>query len=151
MQCDADILKGFFPYSDLVITDIKHMDSSTHKKYCGVGNERILKNIRLTVEAGMPLIIRIPIIPDINNDEENIRGTADFISRELNNRVVQVQLLPYRKMGTEKYDSLEQEYPMGDDYKMPEREVWEKNILYLTEVMKEYGAPAVAGSSSKIK
>lgn len=150
MQCAPEVLKELFPHTDLWITDIKTMDTEVHKKYVGIGNERILENIRMTVKEGMPLIIRIPVLPGINNSEENIRDTARFIADELENRIVQLQLLPYRKMGTEKYDSLEQAYPMGDDYKMPEREVWEKNILDLKTIMKEYGVPAVAGSSSTI-
>jgi pyruvate formate lyase activating enzyme len=151
MQCSPEIIEKFYPYTDLMITDIKHMDTAVHRQYTGGDNTRILSNIEKTVEAGVPLIIRIPIIPEINNDEENIRKTAEFIVEKLHNKVVQVQLLPYRKMGIEKYDSLEQEYPMGEDYQMPEREVWEKNILALTELMKTYGAPAVAGASSKIE
>ena len=150
MHCSPEILAKFYPYTDLMITDIKHMDPEIHRKYTGQDNTRILRNIEKTVNAGVPLIIRIPIIPGVNNDEDNIRKTAEFIANKLHNKVVQVQLLPYRKMGTEKYASLEQEYPMGDGYEMPPREVWEKNILGLTEVMKSYGVPAVAGASSKI-
>lgn len=150
-QCSKDVLAEFLPVTDLMITDIKHMDNTIHKKYTGSENGRILENIEFVVESGMRLIIRIPILPNINNDEDNIKATARFITERLHNRVVQVQLLPYRKMGTEKYDSLEQVYPMGDEYKMPDREVWEKNILHLVEIMKEFGIPAVAGSSSKIE
>ena len=148
--CSLSVLKEFFSYTDLLITDIKHMVPDVHKKYTGEGNKLILSNIAEAVEAGIPTIIRIPVLPGINNDEDNIRRTALFISEKLGNKVVQVQLLPYRKMGTEKYDSLGVEYPMGPDYIMPDRDVWEKNILELTEIVKTYGVPAVAGSSSKI-
>lgn len=151
MQCSSEVLEKYYPLTDLMITDIKTMDEKVHMEYCGAGNKKILENIKKTVDAGVRLIIRIPVIPDVNNSEENIRATAKFISEELKNKVVQVQLLPYRKMGTEKYDSLQRFYPMGEDYKMPEREVWEKNILHLRDIMQEYGVPAVAGSSTKIK
>lgn len=151
MQCDSDVMKEFYPLADLMITDIKHMDGAIHKKYTGGDNKRILSNIEHTVKVGVPLVIRIPVIPGVNNDEENIIKTAEFIAGTLENRVAQVQLLPYRKMGIEKYDSLEQGYPMGEDYKMPDREVWERNLLDLAELMKSYGVPAVAGASSKIK
>ena len=66
-------------------------------------------------------------------------------------RVKQVQLLPYRKMGTEKYASMGIPYPMGEDYKMPPREVWEANIRHLVGIMQEYGVPAVPGSSERIE
>ena len=151
LLCKPEVLESFYPLTDLLITDIKHMDSGIHLKYTGVDNALILSNIIKTVDAGVPTVIRIPVIPDVNNDADNITRTAEFISEKLGNRVLQVQLLPYRKLGTEKYDSLGIEYPMGSDYSMPEREVWEKNILELTELMKTYGVPAVAGSSESIR
>lgn len=151
MLCDQERLDAIYPYVDLMITDMKSMDTQVHKKYCGAGNEKILVNIKHTVEMGIPLVIRIPVIPDVNNSEENIRATSEFIANELGNHIVQVQLLPYRKMGTEKYDSLQLEYPMGEDYKMPEREVWEKNLLELAAIMQSYGVPAAAGSSTKLQ
>lgn len=101
MFCDQEHLDAIYPYVDLMITDMKSMDTQVHKKYCGAGNEKILVNIKHTVEMGIPLVIRIPVIPDVNNSEENIRATSEFIANELGNHIVQVQLLPYRKMGTE--------------------------------------------------
>jgi pyruvate formate lyase activating enzyme len=127
------------------------MDTEKHKAYTGVGNERILQNIRRTVEMGKPLVIRTPIVPDCNNSEENIRATGAFVRDELKNRIVQYQLLPYRKMGTEKYATLLMPYPMGDDYVPPERSVWEQNLLDLTHILtEEFGVPAVPGSSHKL-
>lgn len=149
LHVSTDILERIYPYVDLVITDIKHMNPDMHMEFTGVGNELILKNIKGTVELNKPLVIRIPVVPEHNNSEENIRATAEFIVNELNNRVNQVQLLPYRQLGTEKYTSLGIEYPMAD-FKPVERSVWEQNIMHLVEVMKSYGVPAVAGSSSKI-
>jgi len=151
LLCKPEILERFYPLTDLLITDIKHMDPVIHLRYTGADNTQILNNIIKTVNASVPTVIRIPIIPDVNNDEENIARTAEFISKKLSNRVIQVQLLPYRKLGTEKYDSLGIEYPMGPDYSMPDREVWEKNILELVELMKTYSVPAVAGSSGIIR
>lgn len=149
MHCQGEILEQIFPYVDLVITDIKHMNAEKHREFTGVRNELILQNIRKTVNMGMPLVIRIPVVPDHNNNEENIRATALFIANELNNRVKQVQLLPYRPLGEEKYKYLGKPYPMGS-FRVPERRVWEENIRYLVEVIKEYGVPAVAGTTEKI-
>ena len=144
-----DLLEQIYPYVDLVITDMKQMDSARHKQFTGVGNELILINIKRTIELNMPLVIRIPVIPNHNNSEDNIRATAEFIARELNNLVSQVQLLPYRQLGTEKYISLGLDYPMAN-FKPVERSIWEEEISYLVEVMKLYGVPAVAGTTSKI-
>ncbi len=102
-----------------------------------------------SVEEGKQLIIRLPVIPGHNDSEENVTATARFISDRLGNRVTQVQLLPFRQLGVEKYESLRLRYGM-DGFPTPPREVWEQNILLLVEVMKSYGIPAVAGSSNKI-
>jgi pyruvate formate lyase activating enzyme len=147
--CPQDHMEEVYKHTDFVITDIKHMDSDKHKEYTGVGNELILRNIIRTVEMNKPLVIRIPVIPDHNNSEENIRETGRFIRDELGNRILQLQLLPYKKMGTEKYESLNRTYPMGD-FIPPERPVWEQNILELNEILLEYGVPSVPGSSTKI-
>lgn len=151
MHCKPEVLEKFYPYTDIFYADLKNMDSEAHKKWSGAGNELILENLIRTAESGIPLVLRIPIIPDINNSEENIRASAEFIVNKLHNRVVQVQLLPYKKMGTEKYASMGIPYPMGEDYKMPPREVWEANIRHLVEIMREYGVPAVPGSSGRVE
>ena len=150
MYCKPEILEKFYPYTDMFLADLKSMDSEVHKKWCGAGNEIILDNLIRTAETNIPLVLRIPIIPDINNSEENIRASAEYIVNKMHNRVVQVQLLPYKKMGTEKYASMGIPYPMGEDYKMLPREVWEANIRHLVEIMQEYGIPAVPGSSARI-
>lgn len=148
LNVPAEHMEAVFAHADYVITDIKHMDSDVHKRLTGSGNERILANIRRVAELGMPLVIRTPIVCGYNDQEENIRSTAAFIRDELHNRVVQYQLLPYRKMGTEKYDTLGKDYPMGS-YVPPEREVWEQNLLHLVATAREYGVNAVAGSNQK--
>lgn len=136
-------------YTDLLITDIKFFDSDRHKKVTGVPNELILKNIKHIKELGVPMVIRTPIVPGWNDDDENMLAIGKFVE-ELGDRVVQYQLLPYRKMGTEKYATLNQDYPMGD-YEAPEREVWEANLLNIRDKLKErYNIPVVAGSSQKL-
>ena len=150
LHCNPEMLDRLYPFVDLVITDIKHMDPSEHKRLTGVGNERILENVKKTAQLGMPLVIRIPIVAEHNDSEGNITATAEFIAQELQNKVKQVQLIPYRELGLEKYRSLGMEYPMGD-FQAPAREAWEKNIRGLVEQMKPYGVPAVAGTSEKLE
>lgn len=151
MYCSSDILEKFYPYTDLFFTDVKNMDSAVHKKWSGAGNELILENIRQTAQAGKKLVVRIPVIPQINDSDENMRATAAFMRDNLGDSLVQVQLLPYRKMGIEKYNSLGIPYPMGDDYKMQERSVWEANLLRIRDMLRdEYQLPVEAGSSEKI-
>lgn len=150
LNVPAAHMEAVYSFTDLVITDIKHMDTEKHKVFCGAGNELILGNIKSTVALGKKLVIRTPVVPGYNGDEENIRKTAAFIRDELCNKIVQYQLLPYHKMGTEKYESLGIPYPMGE-YQPPERSEWEQELLRLCDILvNEYGIPAVAGSSSKL-
>ena len=142
--------KAVFEYADMIITDVKHMDSAAHRRITGAGNERILENIRRTAALGKPLVVRTPVVPGFNGDEENIRATGAFLRDELGGRILQYQLLPYRKMGTEKYASLRRPYPMAD-YKVPERSEWEPALLrYAALLREEYGLPAAAGSGAKL-
>jgi pyruvate formate lyase activating enzyme len=150
LNCPTEHMEAVYRHTDLVITDIKHMDTIKHREYTGAGNELILKNIIKTIELGKKTVIRTPIVPGYNDNEENILAIGHFIRDELKNRIVQYQLLPYRKLGTEKYASLGIPYPMGD-YVPPERNVWEKRLLELSDMLRSrFGIPAVAGSSGKL-
>ncbi len=144
-------MEAVLPYVDLLITDIKHMDPTTHETLTGQSNRQILANIRRAFELGTKLVIRTPVVHGYNSDEENIRRTGAFLRDELKGNIVAWQLLPYRRMGTEKYESLRRPYPF-EDYPTPEREVWEAELLHLAELMRaEYGLPAVAGSGSRLE
>ncbi len=145
-----DILDATLPFIDLALCDLKHMDCREHKRFTGVPNELILDNLRRVVDYGTPVVIRIPVVPDHNGTEENLRETARFVAEELDGRVRQIQLLPFRKLGEDKYASLSMIYPMAD-FESPEREVWENNIRHFVDVMTAHGVPAVAGSGHKIE
>ncbi|UJF18430.1 glycyl-radical enzyme activating protein [Vibrio sp. SS-MA-C1-2] len=107
-------IEKVLPYTDLFISDIKLMDSHAHKKYTGVDNRKILKNIKQVALSNKDLILRIPVIPNINDDDENIQATADFIETELKGRVKVLQLLSFMRLGEEKYRSLGLPYKMKD-------------------------------------
>lgn len=142
-------LDAVLPYTDLFITDIKYADSTRHKEVTGVGNELILKNIQHVAQSGIPMVIRTPVVTGWNDDDENMFAIGEFV-QNLGSSVIQYQLLPYRKMGTEKYATLNLPYPMGD-YEAPERSIWETNLLRLRdELKKRFDIPVVAGSSGKL-
>ncbi|MGV7930645.1 MAG: glycyl-radical enzyme activating protein [Spirochaetota bacterium] len=149
LHAKSDIVRAIMPLADMIITDIKHMDSATHREYTGVGNELILENIAAVADANMPLIIRIPVVPGHNDGDENIEASAAFITGRLGNRVRQVQLLPFRQLGVEKYASLDRDYPMNY-FEPPERAVWERNILRIAEVLQSRGIMAVPGSGGRM-
>lgn len=113
LHVDEAAVDLVLPHTDLFISDLKIMDPQKHQKYIGVSNEKILFNTRKLAEAGKDMILRIPVIPGINDDEENIRKTADFITGDLRNSVQELQLLNYMRLGEEKYRSLGRPYPMA--------------------------------------
>jgi len=149
LNYNAEVLDKALPHVDLAYCDLKHMDSSAHKRFTGVPNERILENLKKVVDSGTRVVIRIPVVPGHNGTEENLRATAKFLVEELGGHVAQIQLLPFRKLGVEKYASLARSYPMAD-FEAPPREVWEKNIRRFARIMCSYGLNAVAGSGARV-
>jgi pyruvate formate lyase activating enzyme len=85
---------------DIIMCDIKIWDSELHKKYVGISNREILDNIRAADSIGIPMIIRTPIVPGINDTAENVKNTADFIKTLKN--VQKYELLPYHPLGISK-------------------------------------------------
>lgn len=114
---------GFAPFKtidrlldniDYYLMDIKHMNSAKHKEFTTQPNELILENAKKIAASGKTkLTIRVPVIPTFNDTEDEISEIAKFAS-EL--KVEQLHLLPYHRMGTDKYKGLEREYKMGDIY-----------------------------------
>ncbi|WP_414151582.1 glycyl-radical enzyme activating protein [Acetobacterium carbinolicum] len=142
--CKREILDEIIPYTDLFISDIKHMDSGQHRQITNVGNEIILGNLQHLVSKNMPLVLRIPIVTGYNDSEENIRKTGEFIQNELHNRIIQLQLLPFRPLGEDKYESLGISYPMTGT--PSNRDLYTDQLTRIAEELQKYGVPAVPGA-----
>lgn len=111
---DYETIGKVIAHAEMIITDIKHMDGTKHEKYTGISNEGILQNLRNLSKLNKPIIIRIPVIPEVNDDMTNMAATADFIIEEMGNRIEKLQLLGFMRLGEEKYLSLGLTYPMGE-------------------------------------
>lgn len=100
---------------ELLLIDLKLMDSEKHRRYTGVGNELILENIRRVAETGHDFRIRIPLIDGVNADDENIEATARFLSTlHLPPSTFTVHLLPYHDVGKDKHSRMGSRYnPQG--------------------------------------
>ncbi len=137
--CDYSKINDILPYLDTYLCDIKHMDPGKHKEYCGRDNELMLENIRKIASDGRcELVIRTPVIPSFNDTVGEIGAIADFASRLP--RVRQMHLLPYHKLGYDKYMGLGRDYPMGD-LKTPDR----KRMLELKRRVEEAGLICMIG------
>lgn len=100
------------PYTDLFLFDLKCMDDATHVKAVGVHNQLLKENIRRLSDAGAHIWVRIPVIPGINANMENMRETAELV-RNLDG-VELVELLAFHKLGGGKYESLGLDYQAKD-------------------------------------
>lgn len=94
---------------NLVLFDIKHLDPVKHETLTGVDNRAIVNNLRRLAESGVPVIVRIPLIPGRNDDLEHLEAVARLISSI---GITRVDLLPYHQLGNSKYERLGQTYPL---------------------------------------
>jgi pyruvate formate lyase activating enzyme len=99
-------------YCNMIMFDIKTMDSTKHKEVTGHGNERILENFSAIREIypKLPIRVRTPVIPGFNDTEEDIQAIVDF----LKDKNVEFELLAYHRLGTQKYINIGREYPLGE-------------------------------------
>ena len=105
-------IEKILPYVDTYLMDIKHMDSAKHKEYTGIGNERILENAKKIAQSGVELIIRTPVIPGFNDTPKDIRAISHF-ARTLTG-VREHHLLPYHRLGMDKYAGLGRKYSLTE-------------------------------------
>jgi pyruvate formate lyase activating enzyme len=108
-------LEMLMPVTDLVMMDLKHMDSTKHRAAVGVPNERLLANARqLVTQTDKPILFRIPVIPGVNDTPEEIGAIAAFVHEMGELRAAQgktgklsLELLPFHRLAGDKYRSLE--------------------------------------------
>lgn len=113
-------IEPVLPWVDLVMADIKTMDPALHRDWTGVSNERVLDNVRRLAGLNLPLIIRTPVIPGVNDNAKEIGGVADFVA-DLPN-LQYYELLPYHPLGLGKYASLAMTSRLAEDVRLePER------------------------------
>lgn len=131
-------IQEVLPYIDLFLMDIKHMDSQKHARFTGVGNDIILQNAKRIANSGTELIIRTPVVPGVNDTAQEIREIAKFAASLPG--VEQLHLLPYHRLGQDKYSGLNREYSLSG-IEPPEKEKME----YLLSVAEESGIKCQIG------
>ncbi len=105
-----DHLREAAAYADLVLFDLKLMDSGRHERATGVPNDAILRNLANLVRVHANIWIRIPVIPAVNDDDENITATANFLTTL--HLPLRVDLLPYHPTGEAKFARLGKHYAL---------------------------------------
>jgi pyruvate formate lyase activating enzyme len=106
---DSILMRRVSEKVDLFLYDLKLMDSERHLRFTGAKNDLILRNLKMLAERGNAVIVRIPIIPGVNDDSDNMDALSGFLS-SLHLR--QIDLLPYHRIGSDKYHRLHLSYRM---------------------------------------
>jgi len=109
---DSDTLKQVARHIDLFLFDLKFMDPKKHRHCIGVSNEQILKNLETLAQNDSRVIVRIPLIPGINDDEDNITSTVSFLDHLP--QIESVHILPYHDFQKSKYDTFSMNYTARD-------------------------------------
>jgi pyruvate formate lyase activating enzyme len=119
----ADVLERIAEKTDLFLFDLKAIDEKKHLAFTGESNKLILENLKRLAAKGKKIVVRIPVVPGVNDDEKNIRETAEFL-RSLGT-ISEISLLPYHKLGRDKLRGLEKK-AAGDDFTPPSAERLER-------------------------
>ena len=119
-------------YTDLVLLDIKHIESDKHRLITGVGNERTLAFAKFLSDNGIKMWIRHVLVSSLTDKDEDLEKLSSFISSL--STVEKVEVLPYHSMGKVKYDNLGIDYPLKDEVPpTKERVANAKRILGVTK------------------
>ncbi|MBF8982076.1 pyruvate formate lyase-activating protein [Lutibacter sp. B2] len=140
--CDIDKAEKFLPYTDLVLLDIKQIDSEKHKDLTGVGNEKTLQFAKYLSEKNIPVWIRYVLVPGYSDDKNDVEKLCEFLVT-LDN-VEKVEILPYHQMGVSKWEELKIEYPLKD-VKPPTIE----NLKGVKEIFLKYKLPILDEDQKK--
>lgn len=105
-------LRQVLSYTDYVLYDLKHLNSEKHRRYTGKPNSLILTNAKIVATSGIDALFRMPLVPGINDDIQNIKETANFL-HGLGNNAPRIELMPYHRLGKGKYEALDKLYPLS--------------------------------------
>ena len=104
-------LEEVLRFTDVVMYDLKHLDPERHRQLTGQSNSLILNNARMAIESPAKVQFRMPLIPGLNSEQENIEATAEFI-KGLQKGEASIELMPYHRLGIGKYQALDIVYPL---------------------------------------
>jgi glycyl-radical enzyme activating protein len=140
---ESDLLLAILPWTDWLLVDIKHMDPTAHRSETGAGNEQILNNIRALASARWEgrLIVRVPIVPGYNDTTENLHATAGFVAGL---GLKEVNLLPFHRLATSKYEQLGLGYGRYAHLAPPSREALHSQ----QQIFRGAGLACYAGSQT---
>jgi pyruvate formate lyase activating enzyme len=96
---------------DLFLCDLKLMSASRHREFTGFTNEVILRNLALLLKSDKDVLVRRPLIPGINDAGEELNALGKYLQSLRPG--VQLELLPYHRLGASKFERLGREYRLA--------------------------------------
>lgn len=108
---DTETLVDVAGFADLFLFDLKIMDDRRHRRFTGASNSRILFNLERLSQVHKNIIVRLPLIPGVNDDDDNVRAIGAFLASM---RLTRIDVLPYHRAGIAKYHRLHREYPLPE-------------------------------------
>ena len=133
-------LRSIIPYTSLFLFDIKHLNDKEHVKYTSVSNAIPLENFRIILGSGTDVMIRIPVIPGVNDDPEYLEVLKQFIKDTRRENVKGINLLPFHAIGVSKYSRFKRQYMMNGTAS-PDAE----KMIELKEFFSDTGIPVKIG------
>lgn len=115
-----EVYETLLPYIDYLMCDLKHLDTEEHRRWTGQGNETILANLLRLNQAGVRYVVRTPVIPGVNNREDQLRAMSRFVS-QLGN-VEGYELLPFHPLASYKYHHMGMDYVFEATREIPQEE-----------------------------
>jgi pyruvate formate lyase activating enzyme len=119
---------------DLFLYDLKHVDDERHRQFTGVSNALILDNLTRLAEHGHRIVLRLPLVPGVNDDDPTIRAIGALAARLGIERVVP---LPFHRLGSDKYGRLGRAYDLHDTVTPPT-----DRVAAVLDVLRESGVAA---------
>jgi len=107
-----EVFEHVLPYTDLVLYDLKHTDPERHRQVTGAPLAPIVRNLERLSARGVPIWLRVPLVPGINDDEANLRRVGELAARLP--AVRQIGLLAYHPTAAGKYERLGRPYRLPD-------------------------------------
>ena len=133
----AEVVRRAAEVTDLFLFDVKHMNSDRHYQLTGVRNELILENLRWLLENRCNVKVRVPLLRGVNDSESDIEAMVRFLAPYKDHRNCKgIDLLPYHKMGVNKYAQLGREYPMPGDPALDEA-----GLARVEDIIRRYDFP----------
>lgn len=102
-------IQNVLPFIDLFFADLKNPDPEKHRKFTGQDNSLIIENIAKLSKEHSNIILRIPVIPGVNDSDDDINAFAEII-KNFGKGIKEIELLKYNHLAESKYDIAGKEY-----------------------------------------